>query len=210
MKSVLKWLIPPISEMEYLYFVSLFMFSVMLQIITHFQEINDYLFETGNFWDGILSISELFIATLVVLILMLRMAVKAVQSDKPAKTKHRAGYVMSPLGLIVLLGPWSILIGTNDAPPQSVFAVAVAAIVTIRYICLLFVIIALGDSTMLKKFAASRFNNYQMTTNQSASIILLGLAGAIVVLFTQNWLAWMITIYGIGCELLVRYRNSTS
>ncbi len=206
--KLLGWLIPSISEAEFVYFVSLFVFGIAAQALSHWEKVRDFFNFEGSNNDIQAQISILAVILLFAFSFS-RLAIKAIISNRKVARSDRSRYVLIPPTFLAIF--WAI--GMLTAPPQqaqSLLATVVSTIILIRFMAMVGVLKFYEHDQTLKKFAEHHFVDYQMTMKETCGAVALGLAGAVVLLFVQDWLAWMIITYGIGQELIGAYRRNST
>ncbi len=203
--KLLGWLFPSISEAEFVFFVSLLFFGISGQVIIHYRALSDFFNFSGSSDDVR---SQLFILAAIFMIAysFVRPALKVLTSNKMIKFSERRCYVLIPSLYLAILWAFSILTKGPEHADSTIVTIF-STLVMIRFMAIIFVVKYYSVDDSFDKFSAKRFDNYQMTVKESCYVVVLGIIGAVTLLFVKDWLNWMIIIYGIGAELIKKYRQ---
>ena len=198
--KILRYLLPSLSEFEFIFISSLFTFAVLAKVIWHIESIRDYIVANGaSSWYLILGIT--FVA-LIFLGSFIYMSVTAYR--RPflfGDLQARVNYVMLPATILILIGITDFFIsGFKNTGLISIILLA-------RYTVVVFMGSLINYSFTLQIKIAALLDDYQVNTRAAIGAIVIGAIGAAIVLSTRDQLAWLIIVSSLGQMIIRLYKD---
>lgn len=203
--KLVKFIIPSISELEFVFFATLMAVSGTLLGL---KLLNAGLNDLGN--DLILDITG-GIILLGLLYLFLSMAYKAASRGQPINNELlTARYVVFPAFMMVvfaIVGLFEQTLSEDSFSKAEVILVLVNVGYFVRYGLIIAVGLTIVNDKYLRKSVAQRFDNYQAGPKEALVVAMLAILINIGLLITATSVICTLIAYSIGRSLLKVYRQ---
>lgn len=207
LKKIIGWVVPSISEFEFIFFVSIFMSSIIAVGSLHLDLV--YRFMSQLLFQSDLSSSMIMLlqVTIVVLVLMsfVWSAIKMARSPVPDPLrKGLYGITIMPTYMMALLAMSQVLSAHGQA--LQGFQLVVNVVVLIRGLILM-MLVKFSDVDGIRDIIGEEFSPVQARGREVLLIVVGGLALGVNTLRYDNWIGAFITSYLVGSTVIRLYRQ---